>query len=158
MMKSAALFAFTALMVSGCSTLNVAPDSVAVETAEHGQCLSSGEGATLSLKKKRVTFICADGYVLLGTPYEEEGKTVMDAGKLRRSGGRYILQQRPAAEIVRGLYSRCQLEPDSGLCKGAIKKYYFDRKTKTCRPFLWGGCGGIVPFESMDNCEQECIR
>jgi hypothetical protein len=157
MIKSA-LLALAVLFITGCSTMEVTPDSVAVETAEHGQCLSTGKGSTLSFKKKRVSFICPDGYVLLGMPYEKSDRTVMDAGRLRRSEGRFILQPIPAVEIRRGLRSRCQLVPDPGPCEEPVKKYYFDTKTKSCRPFLWGGCGGIVPFESMDECEQECIR
>jgi hypothetical protein len=152
------LLALTVLFISGCSMVKVDPDSVAVETADHGQCLSTGKGATLSFKKKRVNFICPDGYVLLGSPYEKEGKTYMDAGSLRRSGERFTLQPRSAVEIRRGLHSRCQLDPNQGPCQEPVKKYYFDRKTKSCRPFLWGGCGGVVPFETMDECEKECIR
>jgi hypothetical protein len=51
---------------------------------------------------------------------------------------------------------KCSLEPDSGLCKAAIPKYYFDKKDKKCKEFSWGGCGGVVPFETMEECEKQC--
>jgi hypothetical protein len=52
--------------------------------------------------------------------------------------------------------SRCNLEPNAGPCKAAIPKYYFDKKEKTCKEFTWGGCGGVVPFETMEECKQHC--
>lgn len=51
---------------------------------------------------------------------------------------------------------RCNLEPDAGICKAAIPKYYYDKKDKKCKQFTWGGCGGVVPFETMEECEKQC--
>ena len=51
----------------------------------------------------------------------------------------------------------CQLEPDSGPCEAAITKYYFDTDEEKCKSFLYGGCDGTVPFDSMEECLQcEC--
>jgi hypothetical protein len=50
----------------------------------------------------------------------------------------------------------CNLEPNAGFCMAAIPKYYFDKKDKKCKQFTWGGCGGVVPFETMAECEQQC--
>jgi len=51
----------------------------------------------------------------------------------------------------------CSLEPDAGICKAAIPRYYFDKDLKVCREFLWGGCDGVVPFETMEECSTcEC--
>lgn len=47
---------------------------------------------------------------------------------------------------------RCLLEPDAGLCEAAIPKYYYDKTEGTCKMFVWGGCGGVVPFNSMEEC------
>jgi len=51
---------------------------------------------------------------------------------------------------------KCNLEPDSGPCKALIPKYYYDKEDKKCKEFSWGGCGGVVPFETMEECEKQC--
>jgi len=47
----------------------------------------------------------------------------------------------------------CSLEPESGPCEALIPKYYYDKKSKSCKEFDWGGCGGVVPFDSKEDCE-----
>lgn len=49
----------------------------------------------------------------------------------------------------------CQLEPDPGECLAAIPRYYFDKEEQKCKEFTWGGCNGVVPFETMEEC-LEC--
>ena len=44
------------------------------------------------------------------------------------------------------------LVPDSGPCEAAMPRYYYDPATRMCTEFLWGGCGGVVPFETMEEC------
>ena len=52
---------------------------------------------------------------------------------------------------------QCDLTPESGPCEAAIEKYFFDAEDQVCRPFIWGGCDGIVPFDTMEDCQQcEC--
>lgn len=48
----------------------------------------------------------------------------------------------------------CDLVPDPGLCKAYIPKFYFDKTDKKCKEFIWGGCGGVVPFNTMEECLQ----
>ena len=48
----------------------------------------------------------------------------------------------------------CDLEPESGFCKAVIPKYYFDKNEGKCKVFTWGGCGGVVPFDSLEECEE----
>jgi hypothetical protein len=52
--------------------------------------------------------------------------------------------------------SRCQLEPDPGPCKAYIERYYYDKAEKRCKAFVWGGCEGVVPFETLAECENGC--
>jgi len=52
---------------------------------------------------------------------------------------------------------RCNLKPDPGPCKGRFERYYFDPAGNTCKVFFWGGCGGVVPFETEDQCKS-CIQ
>ena len=47
----------------------------------------------------------------------------------------------------------CRKKPDAGNCFAAFPKYYYDKEDKTCKEFTWGGCGGTVPFDTMEECE-----
>lgn len=49
----------------------------------------------------------------------------------------------------------CELLPEPGPCFAAIPKFYFDQEAEECKEFTWGGCGGVVPFDTFDAC-QEC--
>jgi len=51
---------------------------------------------------------------------------------------------------------RCDLKPQTGMCKAAFAKYYFNNNTKRCEQFIWGGCGGTVPFENLLSCQKSC--
>ncbi len=50
---------------------------------------------------------------------------------------------------------RCGILPDEGTCKAFLPKYYYDAKEKKCAVAY--GCGGIVPFGSMEECEKACM-
>ena len=50
--------------------------------------------------------------------------------------------------------SKCDMVPDPGTCKAMIPKYYFDKKEGKCKEFSWGGCLGVVPFQTLDECEK----
>ena len=51
---------------------------------------------------------------------------------------------------------QCFLEPEIGPCKVAIEKFYFDSELNSCQSFTWGGCNGIVPFDTKTKCEKLC--
>ena len=52
----------------------------------------------------------------------------------------------------------CLLVPDPGLCQAAFPRYYYNSETDKCTQFLWGGCGGVVPFETLAECKKACGR
>ncbi len=52
---------------------------------------------------------------------------------------------------------RCSLKPDPGPCKALFERYYYDPVSKTCKAFFWGGCGGVVPFETEEECKK-CLE
>jgi len=52
--------------------------------------------------------------------------------------------------------SLCELEPDPGPCEAAISAYYFNQETQSCAEFTYGGCAGVVPFWTLEECESEC--
>ena len=56
------------------------------------------------------------------------------------------------------LPSACLKKPDAGNCKAAFHRYYYSPETKKCEMFIWGGCGGNVPFETMVECRKMCGR
>ena len=50
----------------------------------------------------------------------------------------------------------CLLEPDSGPCFGYVPMYYYNQDTQSCEMFIYGGCGGLVPFQSLLECQNLC--
>ncbi len=53
--------------------------------------------------------------------------------------------------------ANCSLDPEMGPCEAAIKRYYFDQSLGICKEFVWGGCDGVVPFETLEECKAcEC--
>ena len=52
--------------------------------------------------------------------------------------------------------SPCELEPDPGPCFAAIPAYYFNQDSQSCAEFIYGGCAGVVPFWTLEECESEC--
>ena len=51
----------------------------------------------------------------------------------------------------------CYEKPDSGRCRASFERYWFDTDTQSCRAFIWGGCGGHVPFATADDCRKACM-
>jgi len=50
----------------------------------------------------------------------------------------------------------CATRPNSGPCPDNNTKWYFDRVDKKCKSFTWGGCGGVIPFETKEDCMRSC--
>lgn len=48
----------------------------------------------------------------------------------------------------------CKLKPDAGNCEAYMPRYYYDAEADQCKEFIWGGCGGTVPFETKEECEK----
>jgi hypothetical protein len=53
-------------------------------------------------------------------------------------------------------HPNCSLVPVVGPCKANIPKYYFDKTDQKCKEFIWGGCNGVVPFETQIECNKKC--
>ena len=54
------------------------------------------------------------------------------------------------------LPDQCYVKPESGMCRAAHTRYYFDQDAQGCRPFVWGGCQGVVPFDTLEACQSLC--
>jgi len=51
----------------------------------------------------------------------------------------------------------CKLKKDTGPCKAAIKKFYYDVDSKNCKEFKYGGCfGNQNKFDSKETCTNKC--
>jgi hypothetical protein len=50
----------------------------------------------------------------------------------------------------------CNLVPDAGPCEALVTKYYFDKDLNRCQSFTWGGCDGVVPFQTLEECRACC--
>ena len=50
----------------------------------------------------------------------------------------------------------CHYIPHIGLCDAAFLRFYYDQEENECSEFTWGGCGGLVPFETMEDCNSSC--
>lgn len=59
-------------------------------------------------------------------------------------------------QTSQNLPEACAVKPDSGMCRAAHTRYYYDQQRGQCRPFVWGGCGGTVPFNDLDACVSTC--
>lgn len=42
------------------------------------------------------------------------------------------------------------------MCRAAHTRFYFDEQTQSCKPFIWGGCQGVVPFDTLEACRALC--
>jgi len=62
--------------------------------------------------------------------------------------------QLPANNVIA---SQCTLKPEIGRCRANFSKYYFDEKSASCAQFSWGGCGGVVPFTTLKECQDMCV-
>ena len=65
-----------------------------------------------------------------------------------------LLKKSKGQEVDLG--KRCRMEPDGGPCKALFDAGYYDRAAKTCRTFIYGGCNGTVPFETVEACRKVC--
>ena len=54
------------------------------------------------------------------------------------------------------LNNRCELEPRVGQCRAYFPNFYFNVQAQVCEEFIWGGCGGVVPFETLRECQSSC--
>lgn len=61
-----------------------------------------------------------------------------------------------SACVHKQLPERCYEKPASGQGKAAHKRFYYDSGARVCKPFIWGGQNGNVPFETLEACKNSC--
>ena len=50
----------------------------------------------------------------------------------------------------------CYLSPERGPCKAMLPRYFYNSESGQCEEFIWGGCDGVVPFVTMEECQNGC--
>jgi len=65
----------------------------------------------------------------------------------------YLIAFIPTLLFAQIIQDPCTLSPDPGPCMAAVPKYYFNQESQQCTMFTWGGCAGIVPFNTLSECE-----
>ncbi|KAH8360027.1 hypothetical protein KR093_010229 [Drosophila rubida] len=51
----------------------------------------------------------------------------------------------------------CQLPAATGHCRGRFIRWYYDSKSKSCKDFVYGGCGGNRNnFKTELLCRETC--
>lgn len=55
------------------------------------------------------------------------------------------------------LLDYCRLPRVVGNCRAAFPRFYYDVTNQTCKPFIFGGCGGNDNnFNTTEECEASC--
>ena len=53
----------------------------------------------------------------------------------------------------------CSQPMDQGSCSSTLRRFYFNRDTRRCQPFIYGGCdGNDNRFETNEECRRACKR
>ena len=50
----------------------------------------------------------------------------------------------------------CNSIPNPGICDGYFPTFYFNQTTSQCEESYWGGCEGVVPFWTLEDCQNSC--
>ncbi|XP_053123337.1 kunitz-type protease inhibitor 2 isoform X2 [Hemicordylus capensis] len=52
---------------------------------------------------------------------------------------------------------QCTASKETGLCRAAFRRWYFDTETRSCKMFIYGGCGGNANnYELEEACLRQC--
>jgi len=53
----------------------------------------------------------------------------------------------------------CNLPPEIGPCDAYFPRYYYNSTTRSCEPFIYGGCSGNDNrFTTVAECEAQCAQ
>ncbi|KAL5010540.1 hypothetical protein ScPMuIL_012845 [Solemya velum] len=60
---------------------------------------------------------------------------------------------------MRNFTAICSLTTEVGPCRGSFTRWHFDRDSKTCKTFLYGGCrGNENRFDTKEDCIELCTK
>ncbi|KAI4886500.1 hypothetical protein NFI96_024866 [Prochilodus magdalenae] len=70
-----------------------------------------------------------------------------------------IVDSKDAQENTEDFDETCSLPADSGRCRAAFQMFYFEPSSQTCKPFIFGGCGGNKNrYDTMEECMSKCAN
>ncbi|XP_078408028.1 carboxypeptidase inhibitor SmCI-like [Cetorhinus maximus] len=53
----------------------------------------------------------------------------------------------------------CRMDADSGPCRGLFYRYFYNKLTKQCEEFIYGGClGNLNNFRTAKDCQNVCHK
>ncbi|PRD26526.1 UNVERIFIED_CONTAM: Kunitz-type serine protease inhibitor taicotoxin [Trichonephila clavipes] len=53
----------------------------------------------------------------------------------------------------------CSLPPNTGPCRAAMPRFYYDSHSNKCEKFLYGGCqGNKNNFKTIEDCQETCAK
>ena len=109
------------------------------------------------------------GYLWKGYPYPIEGFSyrageytlwVWAEEKTNRYGEIYLtykhLRTLDEHPYIKTKGENCYKSYDKGPCEAAMPRAYFDSRQGACQLFYYGGCEGLIPFDSVEECRLYC--
>ncbi len=54
------------------------------------------------------------------------------------------------------LPEKCYEKGITGKCRAYFIKYEYSQEKGKCQKFVYGGCGGNIPFNTLAKCEESC--
>ena len=69
----------------------------------------------------------------------------------------YVGFSRNTRSVQAANNSVCSLPAETGPCRGAFPKFYYDSSSKSCKSFTYGGCDGNGNrFDTVAECMAAC--
>ncbi|NXN94207.1 SPIT2 inhibitor, partial [Rhinopomastus cyanomelas] len=61
------------------------------------------------------------------------------------------------SDAPRTLPAYCAMPPDTGPCRAAFPRWFFDAASSSCQQFIYGGCrGNSNNYDSEAECRSHC--
>ncbi|KAM9010942.1 tissue factor pathway inhibitor isoform 1-T2 [Ara ararauna] len=68
-----------------------------------------------------------------------------------------LLQKRMLTKTKKEKPNFCFHEKDPGICRGYFSRYFYNKETKLCEVFKYGGClGNQNNFKNLEECQTTC--
>ncbi|KFM75509.1 Papilin, partial [Stegodyphus mimosarum] len=151
-----------AMCVSGCHCLEGFVKAADGRCVKPEECPSKSRNIEKNCLDKPDTGMCRGYFPMFY--YDVQTGTCKEFiyGGCQGNGNRYATEEECLEHCrdVKGKQSSsdiCELNPETGLCRGYFPRYYFDKLTGQCKRFIYGGCGGNKNnFVTEAECESRC--
>lgn len=54
------------------------------------------------------------------------------------------------------LPKKCYKKGITGMCRAYFVKYEYNLEKGKCQKYIYGGCGGNIPFHTLQECQETC--